>query len=134
MFKPRWLLALSRLGLELWLPLPLLGLGFWIVGGVATDQVLSRAYDPGVHLQVNQPNLRRRSLLLPSTTVLSIRVLINKPQGISQVKINPTHSALKELTFEFPTTEASQVEAAIARELGLAPAVVRRLIHYQIAD
>lgn len=50
MLQPRWLQVLYRLGLEFWLPLPLLGLGFWTGGGLVSDQVLSHS-NPAAQLQ-----------------------------------------------------------------------------------
>lgn len=50
MLQPRWLQVLYRLGLEFWLPLPLLGLGFWTGGGLVSDQVLSHP-NPAVQFQ-----------------------------------------------------------------------------------
>lgn len=45
MFRPRWLQSIRSLGLEFWLPLPLLGLFFWVGGGLLTDRMLSRSYN-----------------------------------------------------------------------------------------
>lgn len=136
MFQSRWLQAIShRLGLELWLPFPLLGLGFWLVGGLVTDQGLSRAYPTEAHLQANiQPKVQQSLTVLSSVTLLSIEVVIRKDHGVSQVAVKPVNSALKKLTFEFPVTEFSQVEAAIVQELGLSPEAVRRLVNYQVED
>lgn len=135
MIQPRWLQALYRLGLELWLPLPLLGLGFWVAGGLVTDQVLSRAYRTAAQLQANRPPKVQRSVtVLPSALVLSIEVVVKADQGLSQVKVTPTNSVLKVLIFEFPTTEVGQVEAAIAQELRLPPEVVRKVVRYQVED
>lgn len=132
MLKPRWLRALHRLGLELWLPLPVLGLVFWIGGGFIADQVTRHAYNTGAQLQVDrQPKAQRSVTVLSSAAVLSIEVVIKTHQGFSQVKVNPTDSALRELTFAFPVTEVNQIEAAIASELGLAPEVINQLVRYQ---
>lgn len=135
MLKPRWLQALHRLGLELWLPLPLLGLLFWIGGGFVADRVLNRAYSTGAQLQVEpQPKVQRSVTVLSSVPVSSIEIVVKKHRGFSQVKVNPTDSALKQLTFAFPVTKLNQVEAAIAQELGLSPEIVRRSVHYQVQD
>ena len=128
MLLPRWLQALRSLGLELWLPLPLLGLVFWVGGGLACDQMLSRSYGTAKQLQANT------QLEEPSKTVLSIKVEIKRRQGFSKVKVKTANSALKELEFEFPVTKFSQVEAAIGKELGLSAEQVRKLVHYQIQD
>lgn len=127
--RRQWLQTLYSLGLEFWLPLPLLGLAFWVCGGLLTDRMLSRSYDPVVQLQADTPLEGQ-----PSKTVLSINVEINRRKGFSIVKVKTANSVLKELKFEFPVTEFSQVEAAISQELGLSPYHVRRLVRYQIAD
>lgn len=127
MLRPRWLQALHCIGLELWLPLPLLGLLFWVGGGWVTEQMLSRSYDTKNQLQADMQLTGQ-----PSKKVLSIKVAIKRHQGFSQVKVRTANSALKELEFEFPFTEFSQVEAAIAQELGLSAEHVRKLVRYHI--
>jgi hypothetical protein len=98
-----------------------------------TDQILSHGYRMKAHLQANiQPDVQRSLTVLSSITVLSIEVEIEKDQGVSRVAVKPANSALKKLTFEFPVTESSQVEAAIAQELGMSPEVVRKLVNYQV--
>jgi hypothetical protein len=64
--------------------------------------------------------------------VLSIQVEIKKHQGVSRVKVQTVNSALKELAFEFPFTNLSQIEAAISQELGLSPEYVKTRVRYQI--
>jgi len=134
MLQPLWLQVLYSLGPELWLPLPLLGLLFWLGGGQLTERVLDRAYNPKVQLQVGVQPQVRRSTLLPSARVLSINVLVQSDQGLSRVTINPANSTLKALIFEFPVTEFSQVEGAIAQTLGWPPEKVRSLVIYQVEN
>jgi len=135
MLQPRWLQVLSSLGPELWLPLPLLGLLFWIGGGGLTERVLNRPYNPKVQLQAGvQPQVRRSITLLPTARVLSINVVVQNSQGLSQVTVNPTNSPLKALVFEFPVTEFDQVEVAIAQTLGWPLEKVRSLVHYQVEN
>ena len=129
MLRHRSLQALHSLGLEFWLPLPLLGLVFWVGGGLVSDRMLSRSYGTATQLQANTQMEGQ-----PSKTVLSIKVEINRRQGFSKVKVHTANSALKELEFEFPVTEFSQVEAAIGQELGLSPKHVRYLVRYHIED
>lgn len=128
MLRPRWLQGLYSLGLEFWLPLPLLGLVFWVGGGLVTQQMLSHSYNPKAYLQADM-QLQGRS-----RTVVLIKVEIKKERGFSKVKVKTANSALKELEFEFPVTEFSQIEAAIGQELGLSAAYISKIIHYQIED
>jgi uncharacterized protein YneF (UPF0154 family) len=127
MRRTRWLQALKSLGLEFWLPLPLLGLVFWIGGGLVTDRILSRSYYTKDQLKVNPPLQRQ-----PVKVVLAIKVEINYSRGFSRVKVKTANSALKQLEFEFPLTETLAIEAAISRELGLSSEQVRELVHYQV--
>lgn len=126
MLRPRWLQALHSLGFEFWLPLPLLGLVFWVASGLVTDQILSSSYNTKDQLLAGS-----RLKAQPSKTVLSIKVEIKRRQGFSKVNVKTANSVLKELEFEFPVTEFSQIEAKIGKELGLSPEQVRRLVHYQ---
>ncbi len=129
MLRPQWLQGLYSLGLEFWLPLPLLGLVFWVGGGLVTQQMLSRSYNPKAYLQADMQLQRQRS-----RTVVLIKVEIRKERGFSKVKVKTANSALKELEFEFPITEFSQIEAAIGQELGLSTEHVRKLVLYQIDE
>lgn len=128
MLPPRLLQGLSSLGLEFWLPLPLLGLVFWIGGGFVTIQMLNHSYNPKTYLRADM-QLQERS-----RTVVLIKVEIKKNQGFSKVKVKTVNSALKEMEFEFPITEPSQVEAAIGQQLGLPTQYVKNLVRYQIED
>lgn len=126
MFRHRALQALHSLGLEFWLPLPILGLFFWVGGGLMTDYLLSRSYYAKAQFRANT-QLQGQ----PAKIVQSIKVQIKSSKGFSKVKVKTANSALKELEFEFPLTESRQIEAAIATELGLSDDDVRRLVRYQ---
>ena len=128
MLPPQLLQRLSSLGLEFWVPLPLLGLVFWIGSGLVTIQMLNHSYNPKTYLRADmqlQGRLR---------TVVLIKVEIKKNQGFSKVKVKTVNSALKEMEFQFPVTESSQVEAAIGQQLGLPTEYVKKLVRYQIED
>ncbi|MBD1892099.1 hypothetical protein [Coleofasciculus sp. FACHB-SPT9] len=129
MSSPRWLQRLHFLGLEFWLPLPLLGIIFWVGGGLVTDQALSRSYDTVDKLQADT-----QLEVQLSVTLLVIKAEIDKEQGFTKVQVKTTDSTLKKLEFEFPVTEFSQVEAAIAQELGLSAENVRTLVRYQLKN
>ncbi len=129
MSLPRWCKALNVLWLEFWLPLPLLGVGFWLTGSLLTEQVLSRPYSTVNTLQANA----QRKVQL-SVTVLVITAEIDKSEGVTKVELKTAESTLKTLEFEFPVTEFNQVETNIAQELGLSRAEVRKLVRYQVKD
>jgi len=129
MSSPRWRQILHSLGLEFWLPLPLLGFAFWVGGGIATEQLLSRPYSIKAQLKANTQLQVRFSV-----TVLVIKADIEKSQGFTSVEVKTTDSVLKKLEFQFPVTQVSLVEASIAQELGLSVENVRKLVRYQIKD
>lgn len=129
MRSPHWLNVLNSLGLELWLSLPLLGLTFWLGTSLVTNQVLSLPYTTTAQLQTKEQ--------LPvqiAFNVLAIEAEIKPEEGFTKVEVETTNSAIKELKFEFPVTELSQAEAAIAQELKLSPEKVRGLIRYRIEE
>ncbi len=123
MLQSRWFQILRSLGLEFWLPLPLLGLAFWVGSGFVMDGVLSRSNQMNKYLQADFQSAKQ-----PYTTIVSIKPEINKHLGISRVKVKTASPALKELEFEFPLTELSQLETAISLELGLPIEKVRKLM------
>lgn len=129
MVSPRWLQALYSLGLEFWLPLPLLGFAFWFGGGLVTDQVLSRTY--GTAAQLSAATQLEVHL---SVNVVIIKAEIDKKQGFTKVEVKTTDSVLKKLEYQFQVTEFSMVEAMIAQELGLSRENVRKLVRYQVKD
>jgi cell division protein FtsX len=127
MSSNRWQQLLHSSLLEFWLPLPLLGVLFWFSGNLMAEQILSRSYDSVNKLQAdNQLDVKL------SMTVVFIQAEIDKTKGVTLVAIKTTDSSLKKLEFEFPNTNISQVETAIAQELGMSIENVRKLVRYQI--
>lgn len=124
MLRSRWFQFLSSLGLEFWLPLPLLGLGFWLLNGLIAEQILSRSDDSRHKISVDTTE----EVLFTENKIRSIQLKIKEQQGISKVKVKLAYSALKEVELEFPKTEQAQVEVAIAKELGLTVQQVRTLL------
>jgi hypothetical protein len=125
--SPRWLQALRPLWLEFWLPLPLLGILFWLGGNFLTSEVLSRPYSTLSKLQADT----QQEVQL-SVNVLTIKAQIERSQGITEVDVKTADPELIRLKFEFPVTEVSQVEAAIAQKLGLSREDVKKLVRYQV--
>lgn len=130
MLFSRWFQVLRSLGLEFWLPLPLLGLMFWLSSGFVMDRVLQRSTGSVKYLQADTRKQSARTVL----PIVSITAAIDPQQGRSNVRIETTNSALKALTFEFPVTDPDQVETAISQELGLPPERVKSLIRYQFQN
>lgn len=129
MTLPSWrsLWQALPLGLEFWLPLPFVGLAFWLGGGVMSDRILSRPY-----LTTNQ---------LPANTELAVNVAANdaviqaqihRQQQVTRVEVRSLNPKLPDLVFDLNTTELEQIEAQIAQKLGLTPAIVQKQIRYQL--
>lgn len=116
-----------KLGLEFWLPLPFLGLFFWIGSGFVTDRILSRPNQTESPLKVEIQSAKQQK-----TIILSITADIDKRQGVSRVKVKTASKALKELKFEFAVTDLSLLETAISQELSLPVEDVRNLMQYRI--
>lgn len=122
-------LFLTRLGLEFWLPLPLVAAGFWLGTTWLNRQILAQTYEP-TSLLVDQA--QEQVTLSLSLTVASIDAEINRSLGSTEVTIQTTGSTLQELEFEYPFVEFAEVEGAIASELNLSPDLIRSIIRYRI--
>lgn len=129
MVSPRWLQALRPLWLEFWLPLPLLGILFWLGGNFVTSKVLSRPYSTLSKLQADTQQEVQLSI-----NVLTIKAQIERSQGITQVDVKTADPELKTLKFEFLVTEVSQVEEAIAQKLGWSREEVKKLARYKVKN
>ncbi|AFY92622.1 hypothetical protein [Chamaesiphon minutus] len=125
----RLLQLLHRVGGEFWLPLPLIAGFIWFTGNWMTPQVLSRSYDSVNKLQAGTQLKTKLSL-----TILTMNAEIDRRRGITTVIIKTTEPTLKRLEYEFLFTQASRVEAAIAQELVLPIAHVRKSIGYRIKN
>jgi hypothetical protein len=122
----RWL---QGLGLEFWLPLPLLAMGFWFGCSFLAAQELSRP-----HPTENQLQSDTQLEAQVSVNVLLINATINQTEGTTQVEVQTTDPILKRLELELSTAEVNQVEAAIAQKLSLPQPDVRQLVRYEVID
>ncbi|MEG4352297.1 hypothetical protein QUA70_02435 [Microcoleus sp. LAD1_D5] len=127
MALPRFLPLLHRAAWEFWVPLPLVAALFWTTGNFIATQILSRPFNSVHKLQADR-QLNRR---LP-VTILSINAEIDRSLGVTTIFVNTSDSTLKKLEYEFPVTQTSQVEAAIAQELAMPIENVRKLISYRM--
>ncbi|MEH2043440.1 hypothetical protein [Nostoc sp.] len=122
----RWL---QGLGLEFWLPLPLVAVVFWLGCNFLAAQELSRPYSTKKKLQ-SDTQLEARV----SVNVLLINAAVNRTKRITQVEVETADPILKRLELELPTIEFSQIEATIAQELGLPREDVRKLVRYEVVE
>jgi hypothetical protein len=120
----QWLRFLGSLGVEFWLPLPLIGLVFWLIIQFITTQNLrlSNYSDRKLEVNQNQPS--------PSGQILSIKVKVDRQSNSSQVKVKQTTSVIQQQEFKLPITELDRLEIAIAKKLDLSVEQVRELIYY----
>lgn len=124
MHRFQWLRFLGSLGVEFWLPLPLIGLVFWLIIQFITAQNLglSDYSDRKLEVNQNQPS--------PSGQILSIKVRVDRQSNSSQVKVKQTTSVIQQQEFKIPITELARLEIAIAKKLNLSVEQVRELIYY----
>ncbi|MDZ7967371.1 MAG: hypothetical protein RM368_20865 [Nostoc sp. DedSLP03] len=122
----RWL---QGLGLEFWLPLPLVAVVFWLGCSFLAAQELSRPYSIENKLQ-SDTQLEARI----SVNVLLINAAVNRTKRITQVEVETADPILKRLELELQTIEFNQIEATIAQELGLPRQDIRKLVRYEFAE
>jgi hypothetical protein len=122
-----WMKGLASLGLEFWLPLPLLGMLFWLGGSWTAEWAMSRPRITEIRLQASQ----QMQVQIP-VAIVAIEAEIHRNRGFSKVVVKTANPALKKLEYEFRLLEFGQVEAAIARELGLSRTQVQSRIQYEI--
>jgi hypothetical protein len=121
--------SIFTLGLEFWLPLPLIGMSIWFGGKSVANQMLSYKYNTQSYLEAN--NQIKVQL---SVTVLAIKAEIKEQVGFTKVTIRTADSAIKTLELELPTTDIAAIEAGITQELGLDLTTVKRITRYQISE
>lgn len=114
------------LRLEFWLPLPLLGLAFWVVSELLTDHSLKQTHQSIESFQITPAQGQ------PSTQILFIKVTVDRERNTSQVTVKQATPVYQKQEFELVTTNLAQVEMAISQKLGIPPEQVRQLLRYQI--
>ncbi|MBW4643140.1 MAG: hypothetical protein KME23_09120 [Goleter apudmare HA4340-LM2] len=127
--KKSYKATLLALGLEFWLPLPLIGVSIWFGGKSIANQMLSYKYDTKSYLEAN--NQVKVNL---SVALVAIKAEIKQQAGFTKVSIKTADSAIKNLELELPTTDISAIEARIAQELGLDLTTVKRITRYQFVE
>jgi hypothetical protein len=120
---------LGTLGIEFWLPLPILAFLFWLSCSLITVEVLSRPYSTKERLQADtQLEVR------VSVNIATIQAVIDQSEDLTRVEVITADSSLRRLEFEFPVTEFTEVEATLGKELGLSTEEVRQLVRYTVVD
>jgi hypothetical protein len=128
MHKPLRVQFLKFLGLEFWLPLPLLGLGFWLLSGWFASQQLNL---PTANIRELQIDRDARS---PTQQILSIKAIVDRDRGTSQIKVKQANSIYQTQAFALPTTQSEKIEAFLSQQLKLSNEEVRQLVRYQVEN
>ena len=116
---------LKRLGAEFWLPLPFLGILFWLGTTALTAEVLKQANE------VKQPiETDHKVQIQLSTDVVSIEAEIKVRDRFTKVFIQTGDPVVKKLELEFPVTEIEEIDRAIAQQFNLSPETVHHLTRY----
>ena len=144
MSTPRLLHLLHRIGGEFWLPLPLIAVLVWFTGDWMAARVLNSSYDSVNKLQTGTQLTTKRSVTILTMNAEIVGVgeasrreaspLENRHRGLTKLVIKTTAPTLQRLEYQFPFTQASQIEVAIAKELAMPIADIRKSIGYRIKD
>ncbi len=118
---------LQSSGVEFWLPLPFVGIAFWLGSSFMTAQELSQP-----HTIENKLQADTQLEATVSVNVLLINAIINRKQGMTQVEVETTELMVKRLELELPMTDTNQIEETLAQELGLSRQEIRQLVRYEI--
>lgn len=122
---PSWSLSLP-LGWEFWLPLPLIGLLLWSLGGVLTQGQLrrsQRSIDPVEIAQQFPAN---------NTDVLAGKAIIRRQMAEIEVIVLEPYPRL--LTFYWPITDPSEIELALAQYFNQSPESVQGWLRFELMD
>ena len=77
----KWWQFLRSLGFEFWLPLPLLGLAFWVASGLLTEHSLNQSVRPVESFKITPDKAE------PASKILFIKVTVDRERNISSVKV-----------------------------------------------
>lgn len=125
----QWLQVLRLLGLEFWLPLPLLGLAFWAGGSWLTAQRLNRV-DATMPVEIPAEIKQATPAQSPDKT-LTIKVDIDQQHGVSWVKVVSISRSLQTQKFQVASTVPDQIQTAISQKLQIPPGQVKQIVRYQ---
>ncbi|MBE9158730.1 hypothetical protein IQ265_18100 [Nodosilinea sp. LEGE 06152] len=117
------------LGVTFWLLLPVVGLVFWVVGALMTDRVLYQAASGLQQIQSDDVPVGSQD-----NAIRLIQARVDRTQGKTDVVVKPMDLSAREIEIELATTRLDDIEALIAKELDISPAVVQRLTHYTIRE
>ena len=114
------------LRLEFWLPLPLLGLAFWLVSGLITDHSLRHSHQSVESYEITANEAQS------GNKILYIKVIVNRDLNTSRVKVKQATQVYQKQEFKLATADLSLIETEIAQKLGLPTKQISQLLRYQI--
>lgn len=120
---------LHKLGLEFWLPLPLVGLSFWVGGQWVTEQALSQPRPLDQPLTITSQ--QQATLVLD---ILAIEAEIRMNRGYTKVDVTTSSPVLRKLEYEFAELDPNEVTLNLAQQLGLTTQQVERLTRYRFSE
>lgn len=118
-----------KLGLEFWVPLPLIAGLFWLGSAWFNHQAFGQTDSSPTQLIVTAEQPVTLSLVFGIAT---IDAEIDPQLRTTEVSIQTSGGSLQELEFEYPLVDYADIEQAIAQELGLPRTTIRSIIRYRI--
>jgi hypothetical protein len=113
-------------GLEFWLPLPLLGLLFWGVGGALTQGYLQYSRRAVPPLAIARSRAQEAGVLTGKATIRANR--------LTEIEVIVLEPAPRLLTFYWALTDPLQIEAALARYFNQSPEAVQGWLRFELLD
>ncbi|MCF2971723.1 hypothetical protein L1047_11010 [Synechococcus sp. Nb3U1] len=111
------------------MPLPLVGLSFWVGGQWITEQALSQPRPLDQPLTITSQ--QQATLVLD---ILAIEAEIRTNRGYTKVDVTTSSPVLRKLEYEFAELDPNEVTLNLARQLGLTTQQVERLTRYRFSD
>ncbi|MEM7553817.1 MAG: hypothetical protein AAF378_06910 [Cyanobacteria bacterium P01_A01_bin.84] len=106
--RPQWL---KYLGMDFWLPLPILGLCFWLATNLVTNHIITYSAKSMVQPQLVKPKAPYKDI--------SIQVKIYQGMGFCEVYVKKKTEEIERSQFKLPTTDLSTIQATISQRLNI---------------
>ncbi|MEM7726141.1 MAG: hypothetical protein AAF208_07170 [Cyanobacteria bacterium P01_A01_bin.45] len=116
MLKFKQLQFLKYLGIDFWLPLPVLGLLFWLAANLATQHIFKHSANVFIQPQEIRTVANYTN---PDRQIFSIKVKVFRELGFCRVYIKKTTEKIERSQFQLPTTDLSRVKFTISQKLNL---------------
>lgn len=111
-------------GSEFWLPLPIIGVLFWGLGGWLTDYQLKNQHRPVENFAIGQPQTDNPS-------ILTGRAIIRRDR-ITEIEVVVLEPVPRLLIFYWPLTEPAAIETALATYFNQSPSEVQSWLRFEV--